>query len=302
MNHEAVVKEYQNLHAADLELIGEGGNSRVYRLDKNKAVKVFHEDIPPDMVYHESIISREAYAAGVPCAACYGMARVDDCPGIVYEMLDSADLLSQIARDKANLRDYIRDFARQVRVMHSRRVDTARLKDEKQIFESYLDRLEGRLCSADEVRRLKKICRIIPERRTFVHGDCHPGNVLVRDGRMVLIDLSSCGYGHPVFDLAGMCSIYLLSSRDEERRKSLVPARDFTARECSTIWETFLKSYFETGEEVFLKRIQEQIEGFVRVRHLLRTLIVPDEELQFYCKAKREALEYVDQDLGPLCF
>ena len=30
----------QELHAADLELIGEGGNSRVYRLEGNRVVKV----------------------------------------------------------------------------------------------------------------------------------------------------------------------------------------------------------------------------------------------------------------------
>ena len=292
----------REVSAADLELIGEGGNSRVYRLDENKAVKVFHENTPPDMVYYENARSREAYAAGIPCAACYGMVRVDGCLGIVYEMLDTRDLLSMIVSDKANLQGCIRDFAEQVRLMHSRKVDTARLKDAKQVFAAYLDRLEGRLCTADEIRRLKKVCGMIPDRPTFIHGDCHPGNVLTRDGRLVLIDLSSCGYGHPVFDLAGMCSIYLLSAQDESRRKSLVPARDFTSGECLAIWETFLKSYFKTEDETFLQKVREQVLGFVRVRHLLRTIIVPDEELYLYDEAKREALKYVDRDPEPLCF
>ena len=119
------------------------------------------------------------------------------------------------------------------------------------MFESFLDRLEGRLCSAGEVARLKRICSVIPDRTTFIHGDCHPGNVMERDGKLILIDLSSCAYGHPVFDLAGMYSIYMMSAQDEGRRKRLVPARDFTAAECCTIWETFLNSYFETKDEAF---------------------------------------------------
>ena len=292
----------RRLHAADLELIGEGGNSRVYRLGRDKVVKVFHEDIPQDMVQYEYDQSREAYAAGISCAPCYGMVRVDDCPGIVYENLGSRDLLTMIVRDQVHLQDYIRDFARQVRNMHSRSVDTTKLKNEKHKFESFLDRLEGHLCSPDEVSRLKRICSVIPDRTTFIHGDCHPGNVMEQDGKLILIDLSSCGYGHPVFDLAGMYSIYMMSAQDEERRKSLVPARDFTSAQCRTIWETFLKSYFETEEESFLHKAQEQIQGFVLVRRLLRTLIVADENLGLYHEAKQKALAYVDQAPDPLCF
>ena len=99
-----------------------------------------------------------------------------------------------------------------------------------------------------------------------------------------------------------MCSIYLISAQDEKRRKSLEPARKFSARECTLIWDTFLRSYFETEDEAFLKKAQEQILGFARVRHLLRTLIVPDEDLHFYQEAKQEALKYVEQDLEMLCF
>ena len=210
------------------------------------------------------------------------MVSVDGCLGIVYENLGSRDLLSLIVCDKAHLKDYIREFARQVRVMHSKNVDTARLKDAKQVFEAYLDRLTGHLCTPDEVGRLKRVCTGIPDRTTFIHGDCHPGNVMERDGKLILIDLSSCGYGHPVFDLAGMYSIYMTAAEDEERRKKLVPARDFTARECRTIWDTFLRAYFEGGDEAFLHKVQEQIQGFVRVRRLLRTLIVADEDLHQY--------------------
>ena len=81
-----------------------------------------------------------------------------------------------------------------------------------------------------------------------------------------------------------------------------MPARDFTAAQCRTIWETFLKSYFETREEAFLHKVQEQIQGFVRVRRLLRTLIVADEDLHQYDEAKQAALAYVDQNPDPLCF
>ena len=41
--------EVKALNTKALEPIGEGGNSRVFRLGGNKVVKVFHKDIRPAM-------------------------------------------------------------------------------------------------------------------------------------------------------------------------------------------------------------------------------------------------------------
>jgi len=36
----------------------------------------------------------------------------------------------------------------------------------------------------------------------FIHGDCHPGNILHSDGALVFCDWQSCGIGRPTSDLA----------------------------------------------------------------------------------------------------
>ena len=69
--------------------------------------------------------------------------------------------------------------------MHGIEVDTAKLNDAKQVFVGFLNRLEGHLCTLEEVERLRRVCEAIPNRSTFVHGDCHPGNVMIHDGRLV---------------------------------------------------------------------------------------------------------------------
>lgn len=285
-----------------LTLVGEGGNSQVYALGDGRVVKVFNEGLPLDMVEYEDARGQEAYLAGVPCAKPYGMVRVQSRYGIVYDQLKGEDLLTRMAADKEHLRDYVRQFARQVRAMHGITVNTAALSDAKQVFLGFLSRLEGHLCTADEVERLRRVCEVIPDRATFVHGDCHPGNAMIHDGRLVFIDLASCGYGHPIFDVVGMCSIFLFASRDEERRQSLVPTRDFTSEECRIIWETFLRTYLATSDEGLLAKAERQVIGFAKVRNLLRTLIVADDDLHAYDATKREALAFVDTDLEPLCF
>lgn len=292
---------YGELSVDGLELVGEGGNSRVYAMGKRKVVKVFNEGLPLDMIEYEDVRGKEAHAVGVPCARPYGMVRVGNGYGIVYERLVGEDLLSRMAAHKERLLDDVRTFAEQVRTMHAIEVGTGALSDSKQVFLGFLSRLEGRLCTAEEVARLCRVCEVIPNRTSFVHGDCHPGNVMIADGRLVFIDLSSCGYGHPIFDVVGMCSIFLFASRDERRRRDLVLTRDFTADECRAIWKTFLQTYLATSDEALLVRAERQGVGFARVRHLLRTLIVADKDLHTFDAAKREALAFVDSGVEPLC-
>ncbi len=44
-------------------------------------------------------------------------------------------------------------------------------------------------------KALRRLYETIPDRSTFVHGDSHPGNVMVQDGEFVFIDLMTCGCG-----------------------------------------------------------------------------------------------------------
>lgn len=294
--------EYDELDVEGLALVGKGGNSEVYALGDGRVVKVFNEGLPLDMIEYENARGAEAYAAGVPCAKPFGMVRVHTRFGIVYERLCGEDLLTRMAADKGHLDDYVGQFARQVRAMHAIEVDAGVLSDAKQVTLGFLNRLEGRLCTADEVARLRRVCDVIPNRATFVHGDCHPGNTMLHDGRLTFIDLASCGYGHPIFDVVGMCSIFLFASRDEGRRQALVPTRDFTADQCRRIWDTFLRTYLDTSDEALLAKAERQVGGFAKVRNLLRTLIVPDNELFAYDSIKREALAFADAGPETLCF
>ena len=250
--------ELREADLSGLELIGEGGNSSVYRLDPDRVIKVFHPDCPLDMVEYESRQSREAYLAGVPCAASYGMVRVGERYGIIYEMLGKKDMLTLMAEDREHLRDYMERFAEQVRRMHTREVRPGSLPDTKRVFEGYLKRLEGRLCTAEEIARLQRVLEMIPDRTTFIHGDCHPGNVMMKNGRPVFVDVSSCGYGHPIFDLVGMCSIYLFAAGDEDRRRKLPVTRDFSGEECRMIWEVFLRSYLQMDDQALLEHAEPE--------------------------------------------
>ena len=105
--------------------------------------------------------------------------------------------------------DHVEQFGRLLGVVHregyERRDDMARIFEDRTIFESL--RLEPYYGYAAE--RISAAARflhaLIEETRTnrvtLVHGDYSPKNVLVQEGRIVLLDHEVIHFGEPAFDL-----------------------------------------------------------------------------------------------------
>ena len=108
-----------------------------------------------------------------------------------------------IENDKEHLDDYIRKFAVSIREMHKIEVDPVQFPSVKAESLQMVPLLEG-FCTEEEIEKLLKLFEIIPDRSTFIHGDCHPGNVMTQNGELVFIDMLTCGSGHPIFDLASI--------------------------------------------------------------------------------------------------
>lgn len=163
--------------------------------------------------------------------------------------------------------------------------------------------LEGVVCSKEELEKLRLIYENIPDRHTFIHGDCHPGNVMLKNGEMMFIDLSTSGTGHPIFDMMSMCQIYHVRGKNEEARQQTPLLRGLDADEAEHYWQLFLRSYLDTDDEALIAKANDQIVGFASARILFVAVAMPgymsQETLNTF---KNQALAYVDKGLEPLCF
>lgn len=150
--------------------------------------------------------------------------------------------------------------------------------------------------------KLQRLFENIPDRCTFIHGDCHPGNVMIQGGKLVFIDMMTCGSGHPVFDLTSMCTNYHMSAESESRENNPL-LRNFTKEETMRIWNIFLHSYLDTEEEKILQKAERQITAISSARILFSVIYLPglfsEEQLK---ELKHVALAYVDDGLEPLVF
>ena len=78
--------------AQDCEVIGEGFNGKVYRIDQDNVVKVYKNANALADIQHEREVARLAMVLGVPTAISYDVVRVRDSYGSVFELLNARSL------------------------------------------------------------------------------------------------------------------------------------------------------------------------------------------------------------------
>ncbi len=122
------------------------------------------------------------------------------------------------ARELEDHLDHIEQFGRLLgtihRAAHERRDQIARAFDDRSFFESL--RIEPYYVYAwSQVPDAARFYDVLinetrARRQTLVHGDYSPKNILVYDGRLILLDHEVIHFGDPAFDL-GFSLTHLLS-------------------------------------------------------------------------------------------
>lgn len=163
--------------------------------------------------------------------------------------------------------DHVDRFARILATVHAR--SAARLADlepelgDRSYFrtlrlEPYYEYTAARVPAA--ARFLSALCReTLAIRSTLVHGDYNPKNVLVHEGRLVVVDHEVSHLGDPAFDL-GFAGAHLLS-----KAHHVEPARDaFLAAERRS-WNVYAEATAGAG---WAAGLEERA-----VRHVLGCLL-----------------------------
>ncbi|MBQ3868607.1 MAG: STAS domain-containing protein, partial [Clostridia bacterium] len=79
-----VEKAYRTVSVEGCEVIGEGFNGKVYRIDKDNVVKTYKNAGALAGIMHEREVARLALILGVPTAISYDIVRVGDSYGSVF--------------------------------------------------------------------------------------------------------------------------------------------------------------------------------------------------------------------------
>ncbi|MCQ2449438.1 MAG: anti-sigma factor antagonist, partial [Clostridia bacterium] len=258
-----VSKAYRKLSVDGCEVIGQGANGKVYRIDADTIVKVYFDpDALPD-IHRERELARRAFVLGIPTAIPYDVVKVGDGYGSVFELLNAKSFAKLIKAEPEKLDEYIGLYVDLLKKIHATEVDPDDMPDMRAVAVDWAKFLIPYL-PEEKGEKLVKMVENVPADNHMMHGDYHIKNVMMQNGEVLLIDMDTLCHGHPVFELASVFNAYIgFSELDHSISESFLGIPHDIA---VAIWERMLPLYLGTDDAEKIKSVADKamLMGYVR--------------------------------------
>ncbi len=290
--HKALVK----IDITGCEVIGDGYFSVVYRLDKDTIVKCYRKYTDIKDVERELAMAKKAFVLGIPTAISYDIVKIDDKLGVRFEMLDSISLRDVFRDNPDHFDELIDKYVELLKIINSTETDSNELPHAKDRWLEKLNKINHLLTDSEYTKALAMITNI-PNRTTFVHGDCHFKNIMCQNGELFLIDMDTLSIGHPIFELAsGIYLPYVAFEEDDpgNSERFLGVSSELAFK----IYEATINKYLGSDKQEYKDKIK--IVGYI---HLLWWCGVNEPDKKFringvLARLKELLKKYSDLDIG----
>ena len=264
-----VSKVYRNLSINNCAVLGKGACGTVYKLSDETIVKVFVSGYELEKIEKERENSRNAFKNGINTAIPFDIVKVGENYGLVYEIVNAETLKDLMLKDCSKLTYLIEIYADSVKNMHNIIFDKECYPDMKTVWTEKINNLNGVL-NNDEKAAALKIISIIPDRKNFNHGDMNLSNLMIENGKAVVIDIEDAVLGHPIFDVSFI--YYLLKLLPELLPSDMCKLiQGFSKEENQLMWCRFCEIYFgcNNSEERALYEKNIHPYGIIKLMELI---------------------------------
>ena len=260
-----VERAYRVFSVAGCEVIGQGANGKVYRIDRDTIVKVYlNPDALPE-IHRERELARTAFVVGVPTAIPYDVVRIEGGGyGSVFELLNAMSFAKLLIRREKTVDEVARMSVKLLKLIHSKTVKPGSMPDMREVALNWAGFLKDYL-PEDQFKKLYALVEAVPQDMHMMHGDYHIKNIMLQNGEVLLIDMDTLCHGYPVFELASMYNAYCgYSATDHSIVESFLGIDYETACE---FWKKSLQLYLETEDEERFKEVEDKakIIGYTRI-------------------------------------
>ncbi len=211
-------------------LIANGRTSQVYRYGNDGAAKVLDAATPQHWAEVEAAFTSSVRQLGVPAPEVRDVTEIDGCAAVIFERVDGPSLWQRMLDAPGDVVALTRELAEVQRAIHAAGVPDA--------LPALTERLRSKFDTVTELDAAERadahrLLDTMPCGAALLHGDLHPGNVLLAPGGPVVIDWFDATVGHPMADVA---RTMLLIRRDATDLRHLPGGNDRLPDEISAAY------------------------------------------------------------------
>lgn len=186
-----------------MDLIAKGNTAEVFQYSDNKICKLFYLGYPKIYIEHEYENAKAVCQLGIKTPMAHKLVCVNGREGIIYDQVDGEELSSKMyGADEEKLTNWMGIFVSFHKELLEHQIDN--VMDYKDFLKMF---------AADSVEMIAKINKL-EDGNCLLHGDFHPGNVMVdADERLTLIDMMNGCKGPTKYDIA---RTYFLLGNDKK--------------------------------------------------------------------------------------
>ncbi len=259
-----VKKALRKVSIEGCEAIGRGGHGKVYRLDDETIIKIYHDNSPLSLIEKEREYAKNAFVNGIPSAIAYDVVQTEEGYGLVFEMAGATTVSKYIMAHPDKLQEYAVKLGMLLKTLNTTEADPTLYGDIKQIYLNRAKKAE-KYFTDEENAKIVKMINSIPDGSGMIHGDFHTNNVMVQsDGELVLIDMADISRGNALFDIGGaFLTMYLSGTNNPEVTLQTIGIDYEMSKK---VWGIMLSTYYGTTDPQKLELISKRCGAFALLR------------------------------------
>lgn len=293
-----VEKAYREVSVEGCEVIGQGANGVIYRIDHDIVVKVYKHADALEEIQHEREVARKALILGIPTAISYDVVRVGDSYGSVFELLDAQSFSQIMAAHPEKLDWCVDEYVSMLKKIHGTLVPKGDLPAIREQAVDYAGVMRDHL-PADAAEKVWSLVQAIPQNDHMIHGDYHTKNLELTEKEVLLIDMDTLAVGHPILELAPMYAAFV--GYGEVNPGNIADFQGYSFEMANEFWHRSLSKYLGTTDESRIREVEDKARVLAYVQMIgweIRNGGLEDEqtraEVEHWTKNLLELLPVVD--------
>jgi aminoglycoside phosphotransferase (APT) family kinase protein len=182
----------------NLKKIAEGREAEIFAYGDGRVLRLYREGHTLDDAEQQATVLRDAAALGIRVPTVHGVETVDDRHGMILERIDGDDLFEIVASKPWRIISLSNLTARLQAEMNRQTAPTTL----PPVRESSRRAILASDAPQEFIDAALKTLDRLPDGDRLLHGDFHPGNIMLGDQDPVIIDWTGAGRGSPEADFA----------------------------------------------------------------------------------------------------